>query len=154
MASPPSDCHCCCRCRRGRCRWGHHGPGQQDGHDGWGGIIHCWHHHPPANATKNHCAPVQAIGDNGVPPPPIIVVFATVGGGVVNGGVMDQAVTKDAMDAEAAALFVIGIIIIAPTPPKIIAPSFKQSIPLLSSEPSSSPHCLLTDGGQIRVGGL
>ena len=39
-------------------------------------------------------------------------------------------------------------------PPKIIAPPFEQSIPSSSSKPSSSLHCLLTDGGQIRVGGL
>jgi len=36
---------------------------------------------------------------------------------------MDQAVAKDVIDAEAS--FVVGIIIIAPTPPKIIAPLFE-----------------------------
>jgi len=86
------------------------------------------------------------------PPPPIVVIVAAVGGGVVNGGIMDQAVAKDAMDAEAS--FVVGIIIIAPTPPKIIAPPFERSIPSSFSEPSSSPHCLLTDGGRIKVGRL
>jgi len=39
---------------------------------------------------------------------------------------MDQAVAKDAMDTEAS--FVIGIIIIVPKPPKIIAPPFEQSV--------------------------
>jgi hypothetical protein len=87
------------------------------------------------------------------PPPQIVVVATAIGGGVVNGGVVDQAVAKDAMDAEAAALFVVGIINIAPTPPKIIAPPFKRLIPSSPSEPSSSPHCLMTDGGRIRVGG-
>jgi hypothetical protein len=87
------------------------------------------------------------------PPPPIVVVVAVVGGRVVDGGVVDQAVAKDAMDAEAAASFVVSIII-TPTPPKIIAPPLKQSMTMASPKPSSSPHCLLTDGGRIRVGGL
>jgi hypothetical protein len=60
---------------------------------------------------------------------------------------MDQALTKDAMDAEAAASFVISIIIITPTLPKIIAPPLERSVTMASPEPSSSPHCLLTDGG-------
>jgi len=61
---------------------------------------------------------------------------------------MDQAVAKDAMDVEAAASLVVSIIIIAPTPP------LEQLVTAASPEPSSSPHCLLTDGGRIRVGGL
>jgi hypothetical protein len=74
--------------------------------------------------------PVRAIVDDGFHPPPIVVVVtATVSGGIVDGGVVDQAVT--------------GIIIIAPAPPKIIAPPFERSIPSSFSEPSSSPHCLL-----------
>jgi len=99
---------------------------------------------------------VLLVSDNGAPPPPIIVAViavADVGGGVIDGGVMDQAIAKDAMDAEAAALFVVGIIIV-PTPPKIIVPPFERSIPSSSSKPSSSLHCLLTHGGQIRVGGM
>jgi len=107
-------------------------------------------------------------------PPPIVVVVAAVGGGIVDGGVVDQAVAKDAMDPEAAASFVVGhcgpgrceggvdveasfvvsIIIISPTPPKIIAPPLERLVTTASPEPSSSPHCLLTDGGRIRVGGL
>jgi hypothetical protein len=67
---------------------------------------------------------------------------------------VDQAIVEDAMDAEAVVSFVVSIIIIVPTPPKIIAPPSKQSIPLSSLEPSSSLHCLQTDGGRIRVGGL
>ena len=67
---------------------------------------------------------------------------------------MDQAVAKDAMDPEAAALFVVGIIIIVPTPPKIIAPPLERSVMTASPEPSASLHCLLTNGGRIRVGGL
>ena len=88
------------------------------------------------------------------PPPLIVVIVTTVGGGVVNGGVVDQAVAKDAMDAEAAASFVVSIIIIAPTLPKIIAPPLERSVMTASPEPSSSLHCLLTNGGRIRVGGL
>ncbi len=67
-------------------------------------------------------------------PPPLIVVVvvvaavAAVGGGIVDGGVVDQAVAKDTMDGEAEASFVIDILIIAPTPPKIIAPPFEQSV--------------------------
>ena len=48
---------------------------------------------------------------------------------------MDQAVVEDVMDEEAVVSFVVSIIIMS------------------SFEPSSSLHCLQTDGGQIRVGG-
>jgi len=61
---------------------------------------------------------------------------------------VDQAVAKDAMDVEAAASFVVSIIIIAPMPPKIIAPPLERSVTTASPKPSSSLHCLLTDGGQ------
>ena len=54
---------------------------------------------------------------------------------------MDQAVAKDAMDAEAAASFVVGIIIIiATTPPKIIAPPFERLVTMAS--PPSNPLAL------------
>ena len=69
-------------------------------------------------------SPFERLVRTASPPPPIVVVVvAAVGGGVVDGGVVDQAVAKDAMDAETS--FVVGIIIIAPTPPKIIAPPFE-----------------------------
>ena len=54
---------------------------------------------------------------------------------------MDQAVAKDVMDVEAAASFVVSIIIIVPMPPKIIAPPLEQSVTTASPEPSSSLHC-------------
>ena len=86
------------------------------------------------------------------PPPLIVIIVTAVGGVVVDGGVMDQAVAKDVMDVEAS--FAVGIIIITPTPPKIIAPPFEQLATKASPEPSSSPHCLLTNGSRIRVRGL
>ena len=70
------------------------------------------------------------------PPPPLIDV---VGRGVVDGGVVDQAVAKNAMDAEAAASFIVGIIIIAPTPPKIIAPLNAMSLGSVSLIPFIAP---------------
>ena len=51
---------------------------------------------------------------------------------------MDQAVTKDAMDAEAVASFVVSIIIIAPTPMKIIALPFERSVTTASTPLRSS----------------
>ena len=70
------------------------------------------------------------------PPPPLIVV---VGGGIVDGGVVDQAVAKNTMDAEVAASFIVGIIIIAPTPPKIIAPLNAMSLGSVSLIPFIAP---------------
>jgi hypothetical protein len=87
--SPPTDRRRRHRCRRGRRRWGCRGPGLCEGRDGCRGVICRRHHHHRADTSNNHCAPVRAIGDDGVPRAIIIPALPTdqwrpnKGGGIV-----------------------------------------------------------------------